>query len=594
MPSAADYENGVRKAMAAGDSEAADFLRQKMGTAREAEAAQGELEKMNPLERGLAGAGRGAIKMWGNAADLVGLGNKVPGRADIDNAASEELGSTTAGGVGQFVGEAAALAPIGMGVGGSVARNLAGRALPAATKMLAPLAAAGAAEGVAGSANGDRALGGSLGALGGTVLPGAMAAAGRGLGAAGRKISRGVRGVGEDITPEAQRLMARGVPMTTGQQLGPRAGYARMEQAAESLPLGGADIAAARRGSYETVNDLSREYALPPGMSSLPKGMDPELANEALQKGFKQSYSQSAGWPMSPTVGIPGGKNTYSLDDAILRSLKAEKGQLNNQSRQSAMNWLKQEVAGLRPDKNGHIQSDDILDLRETVRTEIRDLLSGETDDQGRKLARIYKNFEGHLTTALEEQLPNDVVKNLKLTDKAYANYAPVRTAQVMQKGVNVGQMPSPQQLLRGHQKNMTDAAISRGDYFPSGELARDASAALPNVAPETGARMGRLTPLTGATGAMGALAGSALGLPGAAVGSMVGPVAAGQMMKFLSLPGAGQRLALGQTGVQKGLKKTMEALERSKAAASVSRGTRRAAGSAGSRFAARDAESED
>src|SRR5579859_791387 len=179
---------------------------------------------MSTTDRVMAGIGRGMVNIGRHAANLVGL------ESDQDLAAAQRLDApllnTTAGKVGNFVGETAATLPAMGGAELALGKLGAGALLRAA--------GSGAAQGVLTADPGQRLQGAAVGAGAGTILPGATAALG--------KVARGFT-----RTPEAQALINAGVDRVTPGQMNPTGGLSRMEQTLSETPVVGGMLKNARR-----------------------------------------------------------------------------------------------------------------------------------------------------------------------------------------------------------------------------------------------------------------------------------------------------------------------------------------------------------
>jgi hypothetical protein len=318
-----------------------------------------------------------------------------------------------------------------------------------------------------------------------------------------------------------------------------------------------------RAKALKEANTLGREMAVPPGGTPV-RGMTPEAAMTDLMEQFNQAYAKVNGWPMQPVTGPGSSAATKTLDDAAIAAARSKNvGELPAKERLGVLKYLQEQLSGLAPDKNGYVRSDDLLDVRERIRAEVRDLMANGDDISVKKI-RLYKEFLSDLSKGIEAQLPPDLAKYLKDVDAKYAAFAPQKAAQVAHnKTLGVGGEPTPAQTLRATQATMSPSDIAGGNYpFPSQQLARDAAEVLPTRMPQTGERVAALGPFAAgaatSAGAGGALGGLALGPAGAAGGAALGlrfPLwAANKMSTDPKL----QRFLLGEAGFQQGLRQTL------------------------------------
>lgn len=424
------------------------------------------------LDRLLAGTGQGMTDIVRHAGNLVGLESNQ----DLADAKTVDapLLDTTAGRIGQMIGQTALTAPIMGGATAGLAR-LGGAGAQIAGNALARGAVEGAAQGALTADPGQRLTGALLGGTLGTALP----VAGAGVGKIVQGISR---------TPEAQLLMDRGASLTAG-LMNPKGIIAnRSEQVAEGLPVLGGLTHNARAGAYQdSLRGLVNE-AMPPG-ETLPAGKlgFGQMVDKAADS-FQDAYDVGKGFPVTPKiVSTAGGDAPLSqafqgvvsrprlgVDPtqarAVGNQLQAQLGQLVQQAKQ----------------RGTGLQSDDLLQLRSLIREAARDVGS---DTQGsRALRGLWNDAASQVTAALDSQLPADAMSAVRATDQQYAKFAIVRDAARLAKDRPEG--PTPTQLSTAVAWNTDPNLYARG-----GGLLRDHVQAMGKV-------FGNTIPLTGLSGA--------------------------------------------------------------------------------------------
>jgi hypothetical protein len=467
----------------------------------------------------LAGAGQGLTDVARHAGNLVGLESDQ----DLRNAKALDapLLGTGAGRLGQFVGQTAALAPVGMGAGAALGRMGALGARLAANPI-ASGAIQGAGQGALMADPGERGKGALMGGALGTSVP-ALAA---GLGKAAYGVSR---------TPEAQLLLDRGIDLTPG-QMNPRGMANRMEQAAEGALGVGDLIQNARQNAMGQYSRAALQDAMPAGQKLAGAGDFNELIDEAAAK-FDTAYDGAKGFPVGAKImqvqgpDIPLSKALQQVAAkpriGLTADARSDWGQQLNDQLNEVIKTAK---------ATGGMQSDHLI----AFRSAIRDALRGEngTDNASRAARSLLQDANDKVTQALESQLPTDVAQTLRQTDQQYARFSILRNAAVAAKDAPGG--PTPFQISTAIAKATPPNAYARG-AGAGRDLSKAAMDTFQNNVPRTGlAGVGRLALPAAALGGVGLAHPAALALPAG--------------MAALTLTQTGRKLAAGNTAAQKWL----------------------------------------
>lgn len=495
-------------AKAAGDEQSAGFLLELADKAVDEKSAsiagdpnQSFIDE-SPLENFRAGVGSGMVGFGRNVANLVGLGGEQsPGEKIVDR----QLGDTKAGKAGQITGQVAASAPLGLG-----ASAVAGRALPAAAKVLSNPVARGAFEGAvvggAGSEDGNRLKGATLGAGFGAALP---------LGVIGAK--KAVTGVTR--TPEAQRLLDKGVDLTPG-QMNPGGAINQIEEAWQSVPLVGSVIRGARENAQGSFQRAAGQEGAAPG-AAIAAGEPAQMLDEAYRS-FQPLYDQAKGFPMLPAI-VNQGANT-PLPQALSAAVANRGVRATDEQRKGVLGFLKSQFT--KPAKT----SDDLLEIRSKVRAEARAAAKSPGDEAS---AALLQNADDVLTKSLESQLPPKALAALKTADTKYGDYKVLEKAVTRSKDKPGGFTATDLEHAIA-QNAPAGGSYARGGGGPLRELSSDAKRAFEVRAPATGARLAAI----GIPAAAGAANPATLGVGGALLG-MIGTR-------------TGRRIAAGATAPQR------------------------------------------
>jgi hypothetical protein len=457
-----------------------------------------------------------------HAANLVGLESNQDLAAA--RAIDQPLLNTTAGRVGQFVGQTAATAPLGMGVGAGLGR-LGALGARLAANPLTMGATQGAVQGGLLADPGQRLQGAALGGGLGAALPGIAGLA-----------SSAIRGLAR--TPAAQALLDKGISLTPG-QMNPTGTINRFEQLAEGVPGVGDMVRRARTGAIQQYNRAMVNDAMAPGATLSGPSADFNGWIDEAAKSFDTAYDGAKGFPMRPAI-----MHTDGPDVPLSTALKAVSMRprigLTSSDRQG---WASQLNDQLNETTKGGLSSDKLIQLRSSIRDSIR-AENGDTN-ASRATRDLLKDAEGQVTQALESQLPPQVSSQLRATDQQFAKFAIMRNAAKAAKDTPGG--PSPYQI-----STAIANATEGNTYARGGGLGRDLSKAARDTFQNNVERTGFSSVLgVGVPAAAAYLAkGLALSHPviaGAAAAPLVGAGA-------LALTQGGRNLAAGNTAIQRAM----------------------------------------
>lgn len=491
------------------------------------------LQMPQALSRGLAGTGQGMMTILRHAGNLMG-GVDGTSNADLkrDARLDAPLLNTTAGKVGNFVGETAALAPVGGGAEFGLGK-LGAMGLRAAASPIMSGMAQGAAQGFLSADPGRRLAGTLTGGMTGGVLPGV----GAGIGKLARGISR---------TAAAQTLLDEGVSLTPG-QMNPRGVLNRMEQAAEALPVVGDLAQNSRENAMRQYTRAMVERSMAPGAKLPPDIHDFNDMVDEAGKSFDTAYDKGKGFPVGPKLMTSTGTDVPLATSFKGLAARARPG-LTAADQQKAVQHVQDLLAQTVKDakQSGGMQSDHLI----AFRSQLRELARGEdtTTNAGRAMSGLYKDAAQKVTDALESQLPGHAAQALRDADAQYGKFAVIRDAAKATRDAPNG--PTPFQVSTAIAKNTPPNLYARG-----GGANRDLSKAARDVfqsnVPRTGfTGVGRLLlPMAGAAG----LGGLAVADPEHAktgLGGLAGLAALGA----LAYSPAGRAAFAGNTGVQRAL----------------------------------------
>jgi hypothetical protein len=491
-----EIQQAMRAAKQAGNVEAFHDLGQRLRETYEAEAKNSATEGTGTGQRVLEGIGQGMSNVARHVGNVVGAKGDLPfGMGNMSDEGLAEakqrdaaLLDTRAGKVGSFLGEIAATAPVG-GLGLGAARAGAAKlGAGAATRFLAGAAGAGATQGAAEGAlmadKGERLMGAGVGAVGGAAIPYVGGKAWRAL----------VRGV--NPTKAARYLLNRGVDLTPG-QMNPGSSLGTLEEGLSNVWGIGPMIKSARDASREQWQAASREVGLSPTMLN---GAAPTAAGKGAAKGgvdqmyggFRTAYDEAKGFPTYPRqVRTAGGDvhlaDTPAAPGSFTRAAQSPSVRATPDTRASTHSWLQDQLGALKPNKKtGLVDSEDLLELRSNIRTEIRDASLGASPDKAS--ADLLRKAEQEVTDVLESQLPPDALAKLRATDAQYSQYKILEDA-TRRAGDQVGGM-SPAHLSAAVRAATPAGPYARGLGGPLRQMARSGRQVLDERTAPTGARL--------------------------------------------------------------------------------------------------------
>ncbi len=489
------------------------------------------------LNRTLAGTGQGLTDVLRHVGNVAGIVSDQ----DLQDAKQldQPLLNTTAGRVGQFVGQTAMTAPIGMGAGAALGRMGALGARLAANP-LASGTVQGATQGALMADPGQRLQGAAMGSLAGAALP-----------VAGKVIGRAIKGVTR--TPAAQVLMDELPPgsLTPG-QMNPNGMANRLEQSLEGTPVVGDLVQNARSNAQQQYTRAMIQRSMAPGATLSPKTTDfNAMIGEAAQS-FDNAYDAAKGFPVGAKIMNATGPDV-PLQQALKTVTTRARPGITPQEQASLGRNLQDLLSQTVKDANqsGGMQSDNLIQLRSTFRTLAQGEAAGDNPSRARR--DLYKAAADQVTAALNSQIPTDVAKGLAATDAQYGKFIAVQNAVKAAKDAPGG--PTPFQVSSAIANATPKTVYARGGGG-NRDLSKAAADTFQNNVPRTGlAGVGRLAiPL-----AAGYLAkGAALSHPVTAA-LMASPLAA---QTALTLTRGGRMLAGGQTGIQQALQQGLLGLQ--------------------------------
>lgn len=418
----------------------------------------------------------------------------------------------------------------GVGVGQQLA-NAGSQSVRQVGQVLASNPGLQVAQGVTGSASGELAREAGLGPVGQTVASIAGSIAPSVAASAVQKVATGF-----SRTDEAQRLLDQGVDLTPG-QLNPKGIYNQLEENVQSLPLVGPIVRSARENAREGFQRAAVQRGAAPG-TTITQADPATMIDEAFES-FRPLYDQAKGFPVRPEI-VNQGANTRI--DAALRTAIRNPGIIaTTDQRKTVLGFVNSQLTkGIRT-------SDDLLDIRSSIRAEARARIAqGDADS-----ARLLNDAAEVVTKSLESQLPRPALNALRTADAQYGNYkiAERAVARAKDRGGRADFTPNDlseavaQQSARG----AGQGSYARGGGGPQRELASDARAVLDARSPPTGARLAVLAP------------GAAALAIDPAVGTAINLATAGGVLA-LSGTSTGRRIAAGTTDVQRALQRQLAA----------------------------------
>jgi hypothetical protein len=460
----------LQKALAAGDTEAADFIRGELVRSYEDEAeVEGNPAAGQPWHENLrAGVGHGMLNVVKNVGNIAGVVDDQE-IADL-KARDKPLTDTTAGKVGSFIGETAATAIPAGGVASGVAR-LGKAGAKVAGNLVGRGAIEGAAQGAILADPGERVEGATTGAVAGAALPAA--------GAAYRGARSGVR-----PTKEANRLLKEGVDLSPG-QMNPKGVLNQIEQAAEQVPVVGQLVKGVRDRAEQQFQQKSVQKAAPPG-TDIPLGK-PDQMLDAAYRAFQPLYDQARGFPVNDAVlrNAMGVKMQLPAVAALAKAFVDATGgravRATSETRKGVDSFLKEQLTAI---SNRHLTSDDLLALRSAIRTEGRRARIS-TDAQEQAAADLLKRAELAVTKGIKASISKSAAQALDVGDQHYRVYKVLEDAVY-----RAGDRPrgfTPNDLSQSVRKSTGKGEYARGGGGKLREMSSAGREALDPTAPKTG-----------------------------------------------------------------------------------------------------------
>jgi hypothetical protein len=441
----------------------------------------GKVRPLTGMEKAVYGFGLGARNIGLNAAEMLGLTS--PERVREAQAEGAPITGRFPGNVGAFAGETAALLPVGMGAGGAATR------LGMVPRGVLAGATEGAVQGAVAAGPDDRLSGLAMGAATGGALPSA-------------KRMAQLLGRGAPMTSSARRLTQRGVELTPG-QMNPEGSLAMVEEVLQGVPVIGTRIRQAREQGWAQTQNLIAKEAAPPGYTPQPRN-DANVMFRDLMEAYDDAYEVGKGYPMLPVI-----RPDKGPDVPLTKALQVPRGAVGtDEGRAYAASVLTNELSSLRG-LGVKLQSDDLLDMRSRIRTEIRNLRKMQNAPVGAE--GILENAEQKITAALDSQLPSGVKDQIRAIDAKYGNFKVVENALSRAKD-------RPEGFTQAQfSQAVREGTPSRMGYAAGGGRMRDISKAGADVfqprQPMTGRQLGGLLTVGAATGGAGMLAPVATGL---------------------------------------------------------------------------------
>lgn len=518
MPTVNEHLRALEKAKAAGDTEAAEYIKSQLVLQQRADDAQAynPVSGMSGMGKFRAGIGQGMVNVTRHAGNLVGLvsDNDIANAKSLDSA----LLNTTAGRIGAMIGETAATAPLMMAGSGIIARGGS-----AAAKLIANPITRGVIEGAGqGALMGDPGERGR-GAIVGGVLGGILPAVAQG----GSKLVRGLK-----RTPEAQALLNQGVDLTPG-QMNPGGVINQLEESWTSVPGVGSVVKGARENAQNSFQRVATEAAAAPG-TKIARGESSKMLEQAYQS-FEPLYDQAKGFPVKPLIMNAAGQDV-PLVNALKSAVNSKSVPATAAARKRAELIIKNELS------SGFGTSDDILRIRSSLRTASRDAMKSSETLQ-RDVAEILTLAEGKLTAALDSQLPPDAMNALRSADSQYGLFKTIEDAVARAKDKPGGFTAADlSRAVADTMKGQGKGAYARGGGGVLRDLASAGTETMNVRSPATGAR---LAAILGPLG-LGAAA-PTVGIPlGSAMLGLIGTQ-------------AGRKMASGSTAPQQAIQRLLD-----------------------------------
>lgn len=390
--------------------------------------------------------------------------------------------------VGRFVGNAVGAAPIAAATPGIAAASLPVRMM-----------AGGAAGGASGALQpvdtektpdfwSQKALQTGAGAAGGTVAPVVA-------GGLARMVSPATR-------PEVTTLMNAGVTPTPGQILGGSAN--RIEEAAQSIPLIGDAIRAARGRTVEDLNRAAINRSLEPIGEALPANtpLGREAISEMHQR-LSDNYNR-----LVPQLGVQIDRDFVTHGLADVNNLRAR---MSDPAQQQLNRILQHDVLN-KFDQQGRMTGEQFKTVESELGRQARSFGNSAVASE-RQIGDALGRLQQHFRDLLVRNNPAHAAE-LRAANEGFAHGLRVEGA-AAKPGGDMGVF-TPAQLLQSVRQldpSLRKGAYARGDALMQ-ELADAGKSVLGNKVPDSG------TPLRGAVMAAGGLGPLYMYNPAAAIGT--------------------------------------------------------------------------
>lgn len=515
--------NAYKKALQMGDTESAKLFQQlalKAGTAAER---LKMVQEMPTSERVLAGIGQGMTNVKRQLSNIFGgmSDEELQQAAELD----QPLLGTKSGKVGSFIGETAATLPVG-GIAGAGTKALGSQL---GKNLLLRGAAEGAAQGAVLAGPEQRGSGAMFGAGAGVIAPA--------IGAGYKAFRSGV-----SATPEARKLMEKGVDLTPG-LMNREGAWNQMEQLVSRVPVVGNVVTGQRKEAWKQAQTAIAQEVAPPGAVVQPR-KDITHTVKDLQSQFGNAYDVVKGYPISPVVmGSTG--SSMSIDKLFADIPKRMVG--GSASKNVTASFLKNELSNLKSRASqGLVDSADVLKVRSNVRDRIRSEMSKQTVDNDH--VNALKKAEEVLTDVLDSQLPPDVMQHLAATDAQFGKFVifedAVKRSKAQPEGFTPAQFATSVSMAEPSRSRLASGGARLQD------ISRSAASVFTDTVPRTGEQL-----VSG-------------GVPGYLLykAATSHPFATGTAALATALAGyvpAARKFVTGKTGLQEGLRDMERAARR-------------------------------
>lgn len=259
-----------------------------------------------------------------------------------------------------------------------------------------------------------------------------------------------VRGGYVTPTPEARRLMSRGVDMTLG-RMDPNSSVGRLEELASAKAHGGG-ISEMRSATDRDVRRvLIRDAGAPGEAPPSTSGTISEQVGQVRQS-YHAAYDKALeGVKVDPSQYQGKGAWRGVVTDESVKGAARRQGAFEmaaadtsidatKPDRARALKWLKDQATVLNPDETGMVAATNLQSLRTNIGKEIS-ALEGSDAPGARARLGIYKKAWSFVNEVLHEGLPSDASARLKAVDSHYANKLALEEAfgKAFKSGTDVG-----------------------------------------------------------------------------------------------------------------------------------------------------------